>query len=339
MLTVAVALMMFALLSPQAITGTAVAQQEEQFGCPGDCNYDGRVAMSELITAVRRGIGRPTMTNCVAAERQCDGEISVDDLVAAVTAANTRCANSPTTPDGLPLGVYDATTTVAGDGPTYSTQAVAAVDSRFAPLEMRLRIDLLTSAYVFGAFSDSGAVCAEGSLIDGEIFFPLSGRLQYDGQGTVTGSVQARRWTTGDDLSFDIDTTRDAGEPALHEGTYTLRVEYLNDGAAPRVTTWTLPIAGVDGLGFGTCGPAVERDAGAMPVAQIAAGRCWISPRGGIEFFSAEYLPVDPQGCVAPVRFLGGLTPVLGASGEFYVGLPMPACSLSARWQVVDHES
>ncbi len=339
MLTVAIALMMFAFFLPQTSANAEAAQQGEYFGCPGDCNYDGRVVMSELTTAVRRSIGRPTTTSCVAAERQCDGEISVEDLVAAVTAVNTRCANTPTTPETLPHGVYDATTTVAGNGPTYSTGTVAAVDSRFAPFELRLRIDLLTSAYLFGAFSDSGAVCAEGSLIEGETFFPLSGRFQYDGQATLSGNLQARRWTTGEDLRFDIAATRDENRPAGREGTYSLRVEYQGEGATPGVSTWRLPVAGVDASGFGTCGPAVEVDADAMPIAQIAAGRCWISPRGGIEFYSAEYLPADPQGCVAPVRFLGSLTPELGASGEFYVGLPLPACSLSARWVVVEHES
>lgn len=339
MLTVVAALMMLVLLSSQVVCNAAAAQQVEQFGCPGDCNYDGRVQMSELAVAVRRSVGRSTATRCIAAERQCDGEITVDDLVAAVTAANTRCANSPTTPASLPHGVYDATTIVEGEGATYSTTTVGAVDSRFAPFELRLRVDLLTSAYVFGAFSESGAVCAEGSLIDGEMASPLSGRLQFDGQARLAGSVYGRRWSTGDSLRFDIDAIRDGGDPRQHQGVYTLRVEYQGEGGTPGVSSWSLPVMAIDALGFATCGPTIESNAEGMPIAQIAGGRCWVSPRGGIEFYSTEYLPADPEGCVAPVRFLGGLSPMLGASGEVYVGLPMPSCSLSAQWQVVERGS
>lgn len=68
--------------------------------CPCDCNGDGAVSVSELITAVRIGLGEATLASCPAADRNHDGLVGIDELVAAVNAALNGCP--PMTPTVTP---------------------------------------------------------------------------------------------------------------------------------------------------------------------------------------------------------------------------------------------
>ncbi len=54
---------------------------------PGDCNGDGNVVVSELVTAVNISLGTAPQARCRAADRNLDGRVSVDELVAAVRQA------------------------------------------------------------------------------------------------------------------------------------------------------------------------------------------------------------------------------------------------------------
>jgi len=72
-----------ALLAAISVGGLAPAKAIR----PGDCDGDGNVAISELVTAVDISLGIAPLVRCRAADRNLDGRVSVDELVAAVREA------------------------------------------------------------------------------------------------------------------------------------------------------------------------------------------------------------------------------------------------------------
>lgn len=59
--------------------------------CPGDCDGDGTVTVSELITAVNIALGTALLSACDAADVDGDGRVTVAELIAAVNAALLGC--------------------------------------------------------------------------------------------------------------------------------------------------------------------------------------------------------------------------------------------------------
>jgi hypothetical protein len=59
--------------------------------CPADCSGDGRVHVAELITAVNAALGFLAVESCHRADRDTDGEISIDELIAGVRAVLDGC--------------------------------------------------------------------------------------------------------------------------------------------------------------------------------------------------------------------------------------------------------
>jgi cytochrome c peroxidase len=60
--------------------------------CPGDCSFDGLVAISELVSAVNISLEESTLARCVAADPSGDGTVTIDELVRAIRAALAGCA-------------------------------------------------------------------------------------------------------------------------------------------------------------------------------------------------------------------------------------------------------
>ena len=54
-------------------------------GKVGDCNLDGDVTVSDVITAVNIGLGLAPLTRCQRADRDCNGTVTIDEIIAAVT--------------------------------------------------------------------------------------------------------------------------------------------------------------------------------------------------------------------------------------------------------------
>lgn len=59
--------------------------------CPGDCNGDGRVLVSELISSVNIALSRAEVGTCRACDLNGDGRITVNELVSAVSRALRGC--------------------------------------------------------------------------------------------------------------------------------------------------------------------------------------------------------------------------------------------------------
>jgi len=338
----ALIMMMLATLARHGMAEqVASTAASDVFGCPGDCNYDGRIDMRELRAAYRRALGmRNVLPSCMAAERHCDGETTIDDLVAAVDAAQRQCADTNGTPSGLVLGVYDASINVTSGDESLERSTLAAVDAVLAPFELRVRVGLVQSASIYGAFDGHDAICVEGLYLDSDIISPLRGRLQVEdlAEGRIVGSVVVDRTDRPLQRHLDLMLRHGASHPADYEGEYELAVTRLESGET-KLSTMRLRLRDVDAQGFGSCGPVVELDQEGEPLAQVADGRCWVSPEGRVDYFSTEYLPADPQGCVAPLRLLGSLAAQSGASGEFLVGLVPPSCFEEATWTVRERRS
>jgi hypothetical protein len=62
--------------------------------CGGDCDFDGTVAIDELITAVRIALGDAGGALCAAVDLNTDGVVSIDELVASVSRALDGCPAS-----------------------------------------------------------------------------------------------------------------------------------------------------------------------------------------------------------------------------------------------------
>ena len=64
--------------------------------CIGDCNGDGTVTITELITGVNIALETDVVTACPATDANRDGHITIDELVAAVRNDLDGCPATPT---------------------------------------------------------------------------------------------------------------------------------------------------------------------------------------------------------------------------------------------------
>ena len=67
------------------------APQLGDVACPGDCDLNGAVVVSELIRAVRIALGEATLPVCPAIDIDGSGSVTVNELIAAVGRALTSC--------------------------------------------------------------------------------------------------------------------------------------------------------------------------------------------------------------------------------------------------------
>ncbi len=59
--------------------------------CPGDCNGDGVVVISELVKAVGIALGSAPVADCAAVNTNGDGEVTIAELIAATNALLSGC--------------------------------------------------------------------------------------------------------------------------------------------------------------------------------------------------------------------------------------------------------
>jgi hypothetical protein len=59
--------------------------------CPGDCDGDGAVSISEIVLAVGIALGFHALDECPAADLDGDGEVSIAEIVTAVNSALYGC--------------------------------------------------------------------------------------------------------------------------------------------------------------------------------------------------------------------------------------------------------
>ena len=64
--------------------------------CAGDCDGDGQVSIDELVLAVTIALGQLPAERCTAADGSGDGQVTIDELVGAVHTALSGCPSQPT---------------------------------------------------------------------------------------------------------------------------------------------------------------------------------------------------------------------------------------------------
>lgn len=62
--------------------------------CVGDCNHDGAVTVTDLLTMVNIALDNAPVSDCPAGDGNEDGQIAVNDIVAAVTSVLSNCHSS-----------------------------------------------------------------------------------------------------------------------------------------------------------------------------------------------------------------------------------------------------
>src|SRR5579862_3564310 len=100
--------------------------------CPGDCNGDGTVTISELISAVNIALGTVGGDVCPNADRDGDGSVSINELVTAVGDALNGCPAAGT-PPATPAATRPAATPSAT--PTQALPIPTTADALLAWLE------------------------------------------------------------------------------------------------------------------------------------------------------------------------------------------------------------
>jgi hypothetical protein len=77
--------------SSPTVAATATATEPVPV-CSGDCNEDGEVTVDEIVAAVALALGTEGAPPCAAADTSGDGAITVEEIVAAIGAALEGCA-------------------------------------------------------------------------------------------------------------------------------------------------------------------------------------------------------------------------------------------------------
>jgi hypothetical protein len=70
---------------------TALVDPNAPSSCSGDCNADGVINIEDLVTGVNVVLGRAATASCMTLDRNGDGAVAVDELVAAVANALSGC--------------------------------------------------------------------------------------------------------------------------------------------------------------------------------------------------------------------------------------------------------
>lgn len=63
----------------------------EPVSCVGDCNLDGAVDVSELITSINLALGSSSLALCVESDSSGDGDVGIDELIRAIGSALNGC--------------------------------------------------------------------------------------------------------------------------------------------------------------------------------------------------------------------------------------------------------
>jgi hypothetical protein len=106
--------------------------------CVGDCNGNGVVSISELITAVNIALGNRALDDCRNADGNGNGAIGINELIQAVKNATSGCEPTPT-PQATSTATATATmaeptaTPTTPVGPEITLFALTAADDSLIP--------------------------------------------------------------------------------------------------------------------------------------------------------------------------------------------------------------
>ncbi len=107
--------------------------------CPGDCDGDGTVTVSELVRGVRINLGQDTVSLCTAMDTNSDQVVSVAELIRAVNSALGSCSAGPATAEQVIEAYADLLAENYGDATDLAAALAVAIDDFLAaPSDVRL---------------------------------------------------------------------------------------------------------------------------------------------------------------------------------------------------------
>jgi hypothetical protein len=88
-----------------------------------DCNGDGVVTISELVTGINIALGGAELSACVPIDRDTDGSVTIDELVAAIMSALYGCPTASTPTATMTSQLTRSTTPTETPSPTSTVGA------------------------------------------------------------------------------------------------------------------------------------------------------------------------------------------------------------------------
>lgn len=291
--------------------------------CPGDCDADASVQVSELVTGVAITLGARAQAACSSYDRNASGSTEIDELIAAVVAALDGCAATLTRyPDDR--GAYDGMVTSSGE--ITGTYAVVADVSE---LNDGLNLTIYVTPNV--RISLSGPLDGTDLTLDGHYWITdvvghTAGTATVEDRGdeeVIEGTLMSPEpFGLPSMTSFVLRRSRIA-RPARFAGHYRFEaVESPSGNGLPSVFDFGILVAP-----NGTALTSEGRDVGAdeQPFGRLVSGTCRIAPQG--HFHCATVYLIAGSDLTTPLR-LTGVLPEEGASapgsGRFLSGYDPP---------------
>jgi hypothetical protein len=82
--------------TPTTTVTSSVTQTSSARPCAGDCRRDGVVTVRDVLTMEVIALGSAPIATCEAGDANDDGQITIDELLAAITDALNGCWPTPT---------------------------------------------------------------------------------------------------------------------------------------------------------------------------------------------------------------------------------------------------
>lgn len=98
------------------VVAVVLAAGAARAACPGDCDGDGVVTVSDVVTVVNIALGTQPLAACPAADAAGDGTVGIGDAILAVQAALNGCPEPPELCATIPVATDSGVTVLSGPG-------------------------------------------------------------------------------------------------------------------------------------------------------------------------------------------------------------------------------
>jgi len=300
--------------------------------CAGDCNGDGAITIDELVAAVTAALGTADAA-CPSVDRNADGDVQINDLIALVAGALEGCGLTNLASVG---GVYDVAATQTSSTTAFDRTGLADVEHEGNRLVVSIIFDLLDSVTLTAEVpSDGGGLVFDGSgTEDGDIAFSVEGSGAFSAAGELIrlDAVIDFDSFVGEPSRITARITRPrSGTPSIYTGLHVLALEHTGYAASPPYSSRVEMQIDVSPSGRATCGAAQDVGADSTVLASLPEVECWLSPSGRFRYRAPYQNSDEPY--PLPLQLLGELSAGSSESrpGMFYIA-SFPAVRERGSW-------
>lgn len=279
----------------------------------GDCNGDGRVRITEVVTCVAIALGSAPVSRCTAADTNASGTLSIDELIGAVAAAIAPRATPSPTPAFQVIDVG-----AAFGQPCGATQVTFAIPAEPSAAIQSLRLEFCVDA---DAFDIEATTCSSFSSTVAFDSIDLRLECRLDAPVAPAGQVSVRAHGTGGAAGdafepFDAIDCRIPVYADTEGGDYPVRYLVVAQTAAGEVAnagTGTISVFGLPSTGRFQ-GQCCNADA------QCESGLC----RGGDATQASACCENDCADGVCNATFYAGMCCATSGLPDFCTPVPLP---------------